>query len=78
MLNPTTLGVDEKNAATTSLVADNRMKIGMKFEDIVHGNHYPRSFAGVNPVIPDQKKHVLQKKQFTRFTPACWNLYLDG
>ena len=52
MLNPTTLGVDEKDDATTSVVLDNRMKTGIKFVDIVCGNQSPKSVAGNNPVIP--------------------------
>ena len=52
MLNPTTLGVHEKDDATTSVVPDNRMKTGIKFVDIVRGNQSPKSVAGINPVIP--------------------------
>ena len=78
MLDPTTSGVDEKDDATTSVVADNSMKTGMVFLDIVHGNQSPKSVARVNPVIHAQKKHFPQKKQVARFTLAWWNLYLDS
>ena len=77
MLNPTTSGVDEKDQSTTSVVADNRMKTFMTFADIFSGNQSPKSVARVNPVIPDQKKHVPQNKQVARFTLSWWKLYLD-
>ena len=78
MLDPTTSGVDKNNDATTSVVADNSMKTGMVFLDIVHGNQSPKSVARVNPVIHAQKKYFPQKKQVARFTLAWWNLYLDS
>ena len=55
MLNPIMSGVYEKNDATMAVVADTMMKMGMTFEDIVHGNQYPNSVVRVNPVIPSQK-----------------------
>ena len=65
---PTTSGVDEKNDATMSVVDDNRMNTVMTFADIVHGNQSPKSVTRVNPIIPDQKKQVLQNKKVVRFT----------
>ena len=77
MLNPKKSGVDEKDYATTSVVADKRTKKGMTFADIVRDNQNPKSVVRVNPVIPDQKKHVPQKNQVARFTLAWRKLYLD-
>ena len=37
--------------ATMSRVADNRIKTGMTFADIVLGNQSPNSVVRVNPVI---------------------------
>ena len=78
MLNPTTLGVDEKDYTTTYVVADNSMRIVMTFADIVCGDKSPNSVARVNTVISVHKKHVPQKKQIARFTLAWWKLYLDN
>ena len=61
---------------TTTVVADNRMKMGMMLEYIVCGNQPPNSVLMVNPVRPAQKKHVPQKNQAARFTLAWWKLYL--
>ena len=47
MLDPTTSGVDKNNDATTSVVADNSMKKGMVFSDIVHGYHPPSQSRGL-------------------------------
>ena len=55
MLNPATSVLDKKYYATTSVVADNRIKMGMMFADILCGNQSPRSLVRVKPVIPDQK-----------------------
>ena len=46
MLNPTTSVVDENYEATTSVVADNRMKTVMMFADILRGNQSPKSAGG--------------------------------
>ena len=62
MLRPTTSGVGDKDDATKSMVAGNRMNTGMAFEDILRENQYPKSFARVNLAITSQKKHVIQKK----------------
>ena len=62
--------MDEKDDATTSMVVDNRMKTGMIFVDIVHGNQSPKSVTRFNHVIPAQKKHFPQKKKFVQFTLA--------
>ena len=70
-------GVYEKEDSTISVVADNRMKTGMTFEDIVRGNQSPKSVLRVNPVTPSQRKHVPQKKQVARFTIAWWKMHLD-
>ena len=75
MINPTTSGVDQKYDTTTSMVADNKMKTGMKFAYILRGNKSPKSTVRVNPVIRSQNKRVPQKKQVARFTLACWGLY---
>ena len=42
MLNPTTSGVDEIDDSTTYMVADNRVKKGMVFVDIVCDNQSPK------------------------------------
>ena len=76
MLNPTTSVVDENYEATTSVVADNRMKTGMTFADIVYGNQSPKEVTRVNPFIPAQQNHVPQKKQVSQFTLAWWKMYL--
>ena len=47
MLKSTTLGGDEKDEATMSMVADNRIKTGMPFADIVRGNQSLKSVARV-------------------------------
>ena len=66
------------------MVADTKMKKGMKFSDIVRGNQSPKSVTGVNPVISAQKKPVTQKKPMTQkkqvlcFTLALWKLFLDN
>ena len=73
MLNPTKLGTEEKDDASRSVVDDNKMKTRMKFSDIVRGNQYPKSVARFKPVMPAQKKHVLQNNQVMRFTLAWWN-----
>ena len=75
MLNPTTPGLDYKDEATTSAVADNSMKTGLTFANIVHGNHPSKLVARVNPVIYAQNKNFPQKKQVARFTLARWKLY---
>ena len=77
ILNHTTSGEDEKDYATTSVVADNRTKKVMTFADIVRDNQNPKSVVRVNPVIPSKKNHVPQKKQVVRFTLAWWKIYLD-
>ena len=59
------------------MVADNRIKMGMMFADILCVNQSPKSVGRVNPVIPSQKKHVPQKEQVAWFTLARWKLYLD-
>ena len=64
MTSSGTMSID----ATMSRVADNRIKTGMTFADIVRGNQSPKSFKRFNPVIPAQKKHVPQKKQVKWFT----------
>ena len=56
MLNPKNSGVDEKYYTITSVVADKRIKTGMKFTDIVRGNQSPKSPVRVNPVLPVHKK----------------------
>ena len=61
---------------TTTVVADNRMKMGMMFTYIVCGNQSPNSGLRVNPVRPAQTKHVPQKNQAAQFTLAWWKLYL--
>ena len=78
ILNPTTSVVDEKDETTTSVVAENRMKTGMTFADIVCGDQSPKSVARVNPVIPSQKNHVTHAKQVARFTLEWWMPYLDS
>ena len=70
MLNPTTSGVEKKGDSTRCMVANNRINTGMAFADIVRGNQSPKLVARVNPVIPDQQKHVPQKKQVMRLTLA--------
>ena len=77
MLNPATSVLDKKYYATTSVVADNRIKMGMMFADILCVNQSPKSVGRVNPGIPSQKKHVPQKEQVAWFTLARWKLYLD-
>ena len=78
MQSTTASAVDDKDNTIAYVVADNRMKTGITFSDIVRGNQSPKSVASVNPVIPDQKKHVTQKKQVAWFTLAWRNLYLDS
>ena len=61
MRNPKKSGVDEKYYTITSVVADKRIKTGMKFTDIVRGNQSPKSVVRVKSAITAQNKHVPQK-----------------
>ena len=74
MTSSGTMSID----ATMSRVADNRIKTGMTFADIVRGNQSPKSFKRFNPVIPAQKKDLPQKKQVVRFTLLWWKMFLDS